>query len=104
LPVKAANLNFIWIDKRKQKGVFQIFAGRNIQRIEIRWNNMLPSRWLLPFHLPEPSARSHILAWDFNPMRKIEMRPSKIKPFKEVLYFCSWHLLFMSTTKMLIVQ
>jgi hypothetical protein len=52
LPVKAANLNFIWIDKRKQKGVFQIFAGRNIQRIEIRWNNMLPSRWLLPFHLP----------------------------------------------------
>ena len=36
---------------------------------------MLPSRWLSWFCIPEPEARTHIPAWDFNPMRKIEMRP-----------------------------
>ena len=29
------------------KGAFQFFASGNAQRIEIRWNNMLPSLWLL---------------------------------------------------------
>ena len=27
----------------------------------------------------QPSARSHIPAWDFNPMRKIEMRPGTVQ-------------------------
>jgi hypothetical protein len=30
----------------EQQGVFQFFVSGNMQRIEIRWNNMLPSRWL----------------------------------------------------------
>jgi hypothetical protein len=38
--------------KSRAKGVYIIFAGGSMQRIEIRWNNMLPSRWLLPFHVP----------------------------------------------------
>jgi hypothetical protein len=55
------------------KGRISIFKGGNMQRIEIRWNNMLPSLWLLQFHVPE--AQSHILAWDFNLMREYGMRP-----------------------------
>jgi len=35
-------------------GVFQIFTSENVQRIEIRWNNMLPSLRLLLFRIPEP--------------------------------------------------
>ena len=39
--------HFILTGEHKEfPGVFQIFANGNVQRIEIRWNNMLPSLWL----------------------------------------------------------
>jgi hypothetical protein len=38
---------------RAGMGVFQFFAAGNVQRIEIRWNNMLPSLRLLLFRIPE---------------------------------------------------
>ena len=42
-----AKVQNIDIDNR----AFQFFASRNVQRIEIRWNNMLPSLRLLLFRI-----------------------------------------------------